>query len=70
MFLDDFYTPIDLDMDEFRKYIDLYWIVYSYDPRVEYPEEELLATVPAKRCVEEDFPNDKDFIKNKLHVAP
>ena len=50
MFLDNYYGPNDIDYQQFNKYLDMFWGVYSFDPTVENPQEILLASVPAKKC--------------------
>jgi len=43
--LDQYYGPKELDMVEFSKYLDMHWVVYSYDPTEEFPMEEKLDEV-------------------------
>ena len=63
LILDQYYAPKDLDMEEFNKYLDMHWIVYSYDPTAEFPVEEILDRIEAKKCDIYDFGSYKDFFR-------
>ena len=57
LILDQYYGPKVLDMVEFNKYLDMHWVVYSYDPTAEFPIEDEIEVIEAKRCELEDFRN-------------